>query len=269
MIGLSGGVDSSLVAAIAVDALGAENVVGVAMPSRYSSQGSLTDAKALADNLGIALPRDFDRGTLPGLSSRSSPPKPRAARPITFENLQARIRGNILMALSNAYGWLVLTTGNKSEMSTGYCTLYGDMAGGFAVIPDVPKTLVYEAGRSTATAHGRARRSRSRFSTSRPPRELKPDQKDTDSLPPYEHLDPILRAYVEEDFPVADIVSAGNPGRSWRGWCGSVDPNEYKRRQSPPGVRITSRALAATGACPSRIASAGGPLQPQSEREAE
>ncbi len=241
VIGLSGGVDSSLVAAIAVDALGPENVVGAAMPSRYSSEGSLTDAKALADSLGIeyrVIPIEAPFAAFESLLTSET----EGGSPITFENLQARIRGNILMALSNAYGWLVLTTGNKSEMSTGYCTLYGDMAGGFAVIRDVPKTMVYRITEYLNRAAGRELIPRTVIDKP-PSAELKPDQKDTDSLPPYEQLDPILRAYVEEDRPVGEIVSLGNPAEIVAQVVRLVDLNEYKRRQSPPGVRVTSRAF--------------------------
>ncbi len=240
VIGLSGGVDSALVACIAADALGPQNVTGVAMPSRYSAEISQTDAARLADNLGIhflviPIERPF-QATLDTLAE----PFSGLAPDVTEENLQARIRGNLLMALSNKFGWLVLTTGNKSEMSVGYATLYGDMAGGFAVIKDVPKTLVYELARwrnrEGATIPERV--------LTRPPTaELRPDQKDTDSLPPYEILDPILHAYVEEDRSLAEIVALGFDEITVRRVVRMVDVNEYKRRQAPPGVKITPRAF--------------------------
>jgi len=242
IMGLSGGIDSSLVATIAVDALGPSNVIGVAMPSPYSSPGSITDARALAKNMGmklLALPIDriFQSYTLT-LKNVFQDTKPDIAE----ENIQARIRGNILMALSNKFGWLVLTTSNKSETATGYTTLYGDMAGGFAVIKDVPKTTVYEL-----TGH--------RNSLSEPPpipasviekapsAELRPNQKDADSLPPYEQLDPILTAYVEEDKSIEQIVGIGFDAKTVKKAARLVDTSEYKRRQAPPGIKITPRAF--------------------------
>jgi NAD+ synthase (glutamine-hydrolysing) len=261
VIGLSGGIDSSLVAAIAVDALGAANVVGVAMPSRYSSPGSQTDAAAVAKNLGI------DLRTVPIEPVFSSYQKLLAGETqggagIVEENLQARIRGNILMAMSNAHGWLVLTTGNKSEMSTGYCTLYGDMAGGFAVIRDVPKTLVYRLAAYRSQAAKRELIPRSVMEKP-PSAELKPDQKDTDSLPTYEVLDPILQAYVEEDRPVAEIVAMGNEISAVAKATWLVDHSEYKRRQAPPGVRITPRALGRDRRLPITNRFRGGPVEGQ------
>jgi len=254
VIGLSGGVDSSLVACIAADALGPENVTGVAMPSRYSADFSKTDAAQLAENLGIhfliiPIERAF-RAYLDTLAGPFAGHEP----DVTEENLQARIRGNLLMALSNKFGWLVLTTGNKSEMSVGYATLYGDMAGGFAVIKDVPKTLVYELAhwrngqpypprppRGGGEEDGPA--IPERVLTRPPSAELRSDQKDTDSLPPYEVLDPILRAYVEEDAGLDEIVALGFDESLVREVMRMVDRNEYKRRQAPPGVRITTRAF--------------------------
>jgi NAD+ synthase (glutamine-hydrolysing) len=267
LIGLSGGVDSSLVAAIAVDALGAENVVGVAMPSRYSSEGSQTDAKALADALGIAYRVIPIEGPFKAFE-KLLVSETEGGSPITFENLQARIRGLILMALSNAYGWLVLTTGNKSEMSTGYATLYGDMAGGFAVIRDVPKTMVYRLVEYRNRAAGREVISRAVIDKP-PSAELRPDQKDTDSLPPYEQLDPILRAYVEEDRPVGEIVALGNPAEIVARVVRMVDLNEYKRRQAPPGVRVTSRAFGRDRRLPITNRFRGGPVNPPPERQEE
>jgi len=240
VIGLSGGIDSSLTAAIAVDALGAENVHGVAMPSPYSSKESVEDAKALAENLGIKLfviPIDeVFKAYLKVLKEPFAGRKP----DVTEENIQARIRGNILMALSNKFGWLVLATGNKSEMATGYCTLYGDMAGGFAVLKDVPKTLVYELARYR-NSQGEVIPERVLKKT--PSAELRPNQKDTDTLPPYEVLDPIIKAYVEEDRAFGEIVEAGFDEDTVRRVIKMVDMSEYKRRQGPPGIKITPRAF--------------------------
>jgi NAD+ synthase (glutamine-hydrolysing) len=242
VIGLSGGIDSSLTAAIAVDALGKENVVGVFMPSRYSSEESREDAGKLAENLGIrflSIPID---DTFQAYLDMLAAPFAGVEPDVTEENVQARIRGNILMALSNKFGWLVLTTGNKSEVSAGYCTLYGDMAGGFAVIKDVPKTLVYElAGHKNGSA-GREVIPRRVFEKA-PTAELRPDQRDEDTLGPYATLDPILHAYVEEDRGVDEIVALGFDEATVRRVIGMVDRNEYKRRQAPPGVKITPRAF--------------------------
>ncbi len=242
VLGLSGGIDSALTAVLAVDALGAHNVVGVFMPSPYSSVESQEDAKALACCLGIkfhCLPITtvFDAYTVllaPTFKGRT--------QDATEENLQARIRGNLLMALSNKFGWLVLTTGNKSEMSVGYTTLYGDMAGGFAAIKDVPKTLVYELARWRNGREADPVIPKRVFA--RPPTaELRPNQKDQDSLPPYEVLDPIIRGYVEEDQGKADLLAAGFDRKTIEKVMTLVDRSEYKRRQSPPGVKITHRAL--------------------------
>jgi len=242
LIGLSGGIDSALTAAVAVDALGKQGVVGVAMPSQYSSKESWEDAKLLAKNLGIrflTIPiTEIFQAYLKTLSPSFKGLKP----DVTEENIQARIRGNILMALSNKWGWLVLTTGNKSEMSVGYCTLYGDMAGGYAVLKDVPKTLVYEL---TKLKNKKEKRNiiPKRVFIKPPSAELRPNQKDEDSLPPYPVLDPILQAYVEEDKGVEDIEKMGFKERMIKEVIQMVDRNEYKRRQSPPGVKITHRAL--------------------------
>jgi NAD+ synthase (glutamine-hydrolysing) len=241
VIGLSGGIDSSLVATIAADALGPENVVGVAMPSRYSSDHSLEDAEALTEALGIrymciGIEPAF-RAYLEMLDEAFAGTPPGVAE----ENLQARTRGNLLMALSNKFGWLVLTTGNKSEMAVGYATLYGDMAGGFAVIKDVPKTLVYELAVYRNQALGPVIPARA---ISKPPSaELRPDQKDSDSLPEYPILDPILHAYVEEDRSFSEMVGMGFDEATVRRVIRLVDLNEYKRRQAPPGVRISTRAF--------------------------
>ncbi len=242
LIGLSGGIDSALTAAVAVDVLGKKGVIGVAMSSQYSSKGSVEDSELLAKNLGIRLLKipitEIFRAYLKTLS-----PSFRGLKPnVTEENIQARIRGNILMALSNKFGWLVLTTGNKSEMSVGYCTLYGDMAGGYAVLKDVPKTLVYELTEFRNKKEGRAIIPKNILAKP-PSAELRPDQKDEDSLPPYPVLDPILQAYVEEDKEVKDIAKMGFKEGMIKEVIHMVDRNEYKRRQSPPGVKITHRAL--------------------------
>jgi NAD+ synthase (glutamine-hydrolysing) len=242
VLGLSGGIDSSLTAAVAVDALGKDCVVGVAMPSMFSSPESLEDARTLAQNLGIEfhiLPiGEVYQAYLKALETPFRGRKP----DVTEENLQARVRGNLLMGLSNKFGWLVLTTGNKSEMGVGYCTLYGDMAGGFAVIKDVPKTVVYEvcAWRNSV---GTQAVIPLRVMEKPPSAELRPNQKDTDSLPPYETLDPVLQAYVEEDQNLDTIVSRGFDRRMVEEVIRKVDLNEYKRRQAPPGVKITPRAF--------------------------
>jgi NAD+ synthase (glutamine-hydrolysing) len=239
-IGLSGGVDSALVAAIAVDALGAEHVTGVLMPSRFSSDHSVTDAHEVATNLGIAtitvpiaLAHDAFEAMLTDVLA-SAPPG------LAEENVQSRIRGNVLMTISNKLGSLVLTTGNKSEMATGYATLYGDMVGGFAVIKDVPKTLVYAL---CADRNERAGREviPSSILTKPPSAELRPDQKDSDSLPDYNELDPILEGYIEDDLATSDLVDAGFEPSTVRRIASLVDRNEYKRRQAPPGVKIGTR----------------------------
>jgi NAD+ synthase (glutamine-hydrolysing) len=242
VVGLSGGIDSALTAAIAVDALGREGVVGVSMPSPFSSAGTRADARRVARNLGIeflTLPitpayRAFRRI----LAAPFKGLKEDAAE----ENVQARVRGTLLMALSNKFGWLVLTTGNKSEMGVGYCTLYGDMAGGFAVIKDVPKTMVYSLARWRNARDDRAVIPESVLRRA-PSAELRPNQTDQDTLPPYEVLDPILEAYVEEDRSLADIVALGFDEATVRQVVTMVDRNEYKRRQAPPGVKITPRAF--------------------------
>jgi NAD+ synthase (glutamine-hydrolysing) len=242
VIGLSGGIDSALVATIAVDALGPSNVIGVSMPSRYSSPGSISDAELLARNLGIKLMsipiEKVFKSYLDVLAEPFKGAKPDA----TEENVQARIRGNLLMALSNKFGWLVLTTGNKSEMATGYTTLYGDMAGGFAVIKDVPKTVVYQLARYRNAQAGRELIPSAVFEKP-PSAELRPDQKDIDSLPPYDRLDPVLTAYVEEDKSVEQIVAMGIDEEVVKRAARLVDSSEYKRRQAPPGVKITPRAF--------------------------
>ncbi len=242
ILGLSGGIDSSLTAAIAVDGIGQGSVVGVAMPSPFSSKESLEDARSLAQNLGIeffVVPiGELYSAYLKALEGPFQGRSPDEAE----ENIQARIRGNILMAFSNKFGWLVLTTGNKSEISVGYCTLYGDMAGGFAVIKDVPKTLVYKLA-SYRNSLGPRPVIPNRVMEKPPSAELRPGQKDTDTLPAYEILDPILQAYVEEDQDMKMIVSKGFKREMVADIVDRVNRNEYKRRQTPPGVKITPRAF--------------------------
>src|SRR5215831_11939000 len=242
VIGLSGGIDSSIVAAVAVEALGPANVSGVTMPSPYSSAGTRGDAVKLAKNLGIDLLRVPITGVLAAYKRVLAAAFKGLKEDVTEENLQARIRGNYLMALSNKFGWLVLNTGNKSEIAVGYTTLYGDMAGGFAVIKDCPKMLVY---RLSEHANARARREiipRAVF-TRPPSAELRPGQKDQDSLPPYEELDAILECYVEGDQGVADIVARGFDVATVKRVVAMVDRNEYKRRQGAIGIKITPRAF--------------------------
>jgi NAD+ synthase (glutamine-hydrolysing) len=242
VMGLSGGIDSSLVAAVAVDALGAENVVGVTMPSVYTSSETFSDAGRLAENLGIRLITTPIKEIFSTYIDRLSEVFGDSAEGVWAENLQARIRGNILMALSNKYGWMVLTTGNKSETAVGYSTLYGDTAGGFAVIKDVPKTVVYELSAHINEAAGREIIPNSVIV--RPPTaELRPNQKDEDSLPPYSVLDPILAGYVEEDMSPEDIIALGFDEKRVYDTMRLVDINEYKRRQSPPGIKITHKAF--------------------------
>ncbi len=242
VIGLSGGVDSSLVAVLATDALGKANVIGVSMPSRFSSPGSVTDAVSLSQNLGIellSLPIDkIFQIYLNNLQDVFEGTK----ADTTEENIQARIRGNYLMALSNKFGWLVLPTGNKSEMATGYATLYGDMAGGFAILKDVPKTLVYQL---VAYRNGKAGFDIVPKSVidKAPSAELRPDQRDSDSLPPYGLLDEVLKAYVEDDKSVDQMLKMGLDESAVRKAVKLVDGSEYKRRQSPPGIKITARAF--------------------------
>jgi NAD+ synthase (glutamine-hydrolysing) len=242
LLGLSGGIDSALVAAVAADALGGDAVTGVKLPGRYSSEGSLTDADELAANLGIDL---LELGIEPLFTSALDVLEPvfgDREPDVAEENLQARARGMLLMALSNKFGWILLTTGNKSELATGYATLYGDMAGGFAVIKDVSKTLTYELARWRNEQPGGAVIPVS--SIEKPPSaELRPDQTDQDSLPPYDVLDAILELYVERDWSLAEIVAQGHDEDTVRRVLRLVDLNEYKRRQAAPGVKITPRAF--------------------------
>lgn len=240
VLGLSGGIDSSFVAAIAADALGNENVTGVFMPSRYSSGESREDAEQLARNLNIKFLEIPIDGIFSSCLETLSPVFAGRKQGITEENLQARIRGNVLMALSNKFGYLVLTTGNKSEISVGYSTLYGDMAGGFAVIKDVYKTLVYKLA-LCRNLNGRV--IPARVLTKAPTAELKPNQKDQDTLPPYEVLDGILKEYIEKDSSYSQTVSAGFDAHTVKKVMAMVDRSEYKRRQAPPGVKITPKAF--------------------------
>jgi NAD+ synthase (glutamine-hydrolysing) len=242
VIGLSGGIDSSLVAAVAVAAIGKENVTGVFMPSQYSSNASCEDAYELAYNLGIKILEIPIKQAFETYLRTLRDVFAKTIQDVTEENIQARIRGNILMALSNKFGWLVLTTGNKSEMSVGYATLYGDMAGGFAVIKDVPKTMVYDVSRCVNRLAGRTIIPK-RVLTKTPTAELRPNQKDSDSLPVYPVLDPILKAYVEDDKEFDEMLKMGFDRKTVERVIRLVDSSEYKRRQAPPGVKITPRAL--------------------------
>jgi NAD+ synthase (glutamine-hydrolysing) len=242
VFGLSGGVDSTLVATVAVDALGPEKVTAVIMPSPYSSSGTQGDARVLAANLGIACHELSIAAPMALYDEVLAPVFGDRAKDITEENLQARIRGNLLMAMSNKFGWLVLTTGNKSEMSVGYSTLYGDSAGGFAVIKDCPKLLVYRLVDVRATRDAESPIPDS--IVSRPPSaELRPDQKDEDSLPPYAILDAILLGYVEEDLGREQLIARGLPEADVDRVLRLVDLAEYKRRQQPPGIKVTSKAF--------------------------
>jgi NAD+ synthase (glutamine-hydrolysing) len=242
VLGLSGGIDSSLVAAIAVDALGAEHVHGVLMPSRYSTSHSVTDAEALAENLGIDHRTVVIEPAFRALLEMLAPSFGEMPHDLTEENLQPRVRGMVLMALSNKFGWLVLTTGNKSEMAVGYATLYGDMAGGFAVIKDVPKTTVFALCRDLNERAGRELIP-TNVITKLPSAELRPDQYDTDSLPDYAVLDPILEAYIEKDQTAGELIEQGFDAELVRRVVRLVDLAEYKRRQAPPGVRVTTKAF--------------------------
>src|SRR6266513_131702 len=240
VVGLSGGVDSAVVAVIAVDALGAENVVGVSMPSPYSSRGSIDDALALAHNLGIQCLEIPITNAFAAFKAQFAEIFKGLPENETEENMQPRLRAMTLMALSNKFGHLLLTTGNKSELAVGYCTMYGDMAGGLAVISDVPKTMVYELARWI----NRKREIIPVSTIEKPPRaELKPGQTDQDTLPPYDVLDEILRLYVEENLGARDIIAHGFDEKTVRWVQRRVDINEYKREQAAPGLKVTSRAF--------------------------
>ena len=240
VIGLSGGIDSALAITIATDALGPENVKAVFMPSQFSSKESLEDARMVAENLGLEFIVIPIEDTFKSYQKMLSPQFKGLPFDIAEENIQARIRGNTLMALANKFGWLVLATGNKSELAVGYATLYGDMAGGFEVIKDVPKTLVYELAEYRNSISQVIPR---RILEKAPTAELKPDQKDADTLPPYEILDPILQAYVEEDKSLQEIVAQSFDRETVEKVIRMVDRNEYKRRQAPPGIKITPKAF--------------------------
>ena len=242
LVAISGGIDSALVAALAVDALGADRVTGISLPTRYSSEGTRNDAVALADSLGIEMPmlpiQDLFEANLKLLTPLWEGREP----DVTEENLQARIRGNVVMALSNKFNRLVLATGNKSELATGYCTLYGDMCGGFAVIKDVPKTMVFALCEWINEQAGCERIPVSTI-TRPPSAELRDDQRDSDSLPPYDELDDILLRYVEQDQGLQEIIDAGLKPETVQRVIRLVDLNEYKRRQGAPGVKITPKAF--------------------------
>ena len=242
LLGLSGGVDSAITAAIACEALGPKNVLGVLMPSPYSSPGSIEDAEQLASNFGIetlnipiaAIMESFDERLRPAFEGRP--------RDVTEENIQARIRGNLLMALSNKYGSILLTTGNKSEMAVGYCTIYGDMSGGLAVLSDVPKTIVYRIARWLNTVEGKNIIPKATL-TKPPSAELRPGQTDQDSLPPYEILDEILRRHIELHQPAEEIIEAGLDCATVRRVLRLVKAAEFKRRQAAPGIKVTDQAF--------------------------
>jgi NAD+ synthase (glutamine-hydrolysing) len=242
ILGLSGGIDSTLVVLLAVDALGPERVNCIVMPSRYSSEGTQSDARTLAENLGIGFHELAIEGPMTAYDELLAEPFAGRDPDVTEENLQARIRGNLLMAFSNKFGWLVLTTGNKSESSVGYSTLYGDSAGGLAVIQDVPKTLVYRlvALRAERDAENPVPES---IVTRPPSAELRPDQKDADSLPDYDTLDRIIDGYVEHDLGRDQLVELGLPGEEVDRVLRLIDGAEFKRRQSPPGIRISPKAF--------------------------
>ena len=242
VVALSGGIDSSLVAAIAVDAMGAEHVHGVAMPSRYSSEHSLSDAELLARNLGTdyrVIPIEAAHAAVLGMLE---PAFEGLEADTTEENVQSRIRGLTLMALSNKFGWVVLSTGNKSEVAVGYATLYGDTVGGYSVLKDVYKTRVYELCR-WRNRQGEAPVIPEGIITKPPSAELRPDQRDDQSLPPYEELDPVLEAYIEHDRTVGELIDLGHPEDVVRQVARLVDGAEYKRRQSPVGVKVTDKAF--------------------------
>jgi NAD+ synthase (glutamine-hydrolysing) len=240
VIGLSGGIDSALTAVIAADALGPDSVIGVSMPSRFSSEHSKTDAEDLAKRLGIRFESIPIDDVFQAYLDTLGPIFEGTEAGVAEENIQARIRGAILMAISNKFGPMVLATGNKSEMAAGYATIYGDMVGGYSVLKDVFKTTVYKlaAWRNTVSEV-----IPENTIVKPPSAELRPDQKDSDSLPPYDELDPILRLYIEEDRGVEEIIALGNDPNTVRRMTRLVDRNEYKRRQAAPGVKITTKSF--------------------------
>ncbi len=240
VVGLSGGIDSSLTAALAVDALGRENVTGVGMPGKYSSDHSKSDSQELAERLGIHYEAAPISRIHEAFLKELEAPLGDVSMTLTEENMQARTRAVILMAFSNHLDALLLTTGNKSEMAVGYCTLYGDMAGGLAVIADVPKVMVYQLARLYSEKHDWMPPG---VLTKPPSAELRPDQKDTDSLPPYEELDPILEAYIERNLAPEKIVELGHDPEVVKNVLNKVDGSEYKRRQAAPGIRVTTKAF--------------------------
>ena len=240
VIGLSGGIDSALTAAVAVDALGAENVTGVTMPTVYSSEGSVSDSMALAENLGISCHQIPIQEIFTQVKTSIAPVFGDREEDVTEENMQSRIRGLLLMSMANKLGHLLLTTGNKSELAVGYCTIYGDMCGGLAVISDLPKTRVYEVSRWV----NRDREIIPWNTIDKPPSaELRPDQKDEDSLPPYEILDAILERYVEKHWSSGEIIEEGYDSEIVRWVTRAVDINEWKRQQAAPGIRVTTKAF--------------------------
>ena len=246
VLGLSGGIDSAVVAAIAVDAIGADNVTGVSMPSQFSSRGSVLDALALAKNLEIQCLQIPIADAFAVFKAQFKEVFAGRTEDATEENMQARLRGMTLMALSNKFGHLVLSTGNKSELAVGYCTIYGDMAGGLAVISDVPKTMIYELARfinSEASRAGKREIIPASTIEKPPSAELRPNQKDQDTLPPYDVLDAILRLYVEDNLSAPEIVAQGFDEKTVRWVQRRVDLNEYKRAQAAPGLKVTSRAF--------------------------
>jgi NAD+ synthetase len=240
VIGLSGGIDSAVTAALAVAALGKENVLGVTMPGPFSSQGSIDDSLALARNLGIECHTVPIGGAFEAMGKQMADVFAGKSSDITEENLQARLRGMTLMAVSNKFNRMVISTGNKSELAVGYCTIYGDMAGGMALISDVPKTMVYQLA-GYINRHGEII---PRDTIEKPPSaELRAEQKDQDTLPPYDVLDEILRLYVEEQLTTAEIAAKGFDADTVRWVAQKVDTNEYKRQQAAPGIKVTSKAF--------------------------
>jgi NAD+ synthase (glutamine-hydrolysing) len=275
VLGLSGGIDSALVATLATDALGPAAVRALAMPSPYSSEASVADAREVAQRQGFRLDDVPIDAVFAAYRDALEPLFAGTGEGVAEENLQARIRGNLLMALSNKFGSLVLATGNKSEMAVGYSTLYGDLAGGFAPIKDVPKTLVYEVCRwrnGDAAARGEPEPIPQSIIDKAPSAELRPDQRDTDSLPPYDELDPIIEAYVEDDLSPGEIIRAGHDAATVERVITMIDHAEYKRRQAPPGVKITPKAfgrdrrLPITNRYRRRPAEPRGPAGPTSTR---